>query len=279
MSGPPSLSVIVSTYEWPEALDAVLRALAEQSDPDFDLVVADDGSGPETAAVVDRWRSRFGDRLRHVAQVDEGYRLARVKNLGALAAEGDFLVLIDGDAVPRRGFVRALRRSAMPGWFVAGKRLELSRELTERALAGRLPLYRWSLARWAVLERGGAKPMLALTSRDRRRPGREGLPDFAPHARRYGFLLGIFRDDFVRVNGYDTRYREWGEEDVDLAVRLHRLRLRCGWPGPHGTLLHLWHPIRKDGVRPNAALLAETEASDRIEAVEGLRELAAQPSA
>lgn len=267
-----SLSVVVSTYEWPEALDAVLFGLSEQADADFDVVVADDGSGPATAAVVERWGEAFGERLRHVHQEDEGFRLARVKNLGAVAARGDFLAMIDGDAIPRRGFVAAIRAAAVPGWFVAGKRLELDRDLSARVLAERVPVHRWSLARWAR-ERRHASPLAALTARDRRRPGREGLPEFVPHGNRYGLLFGVWRSDLEAANGFDVRYEEWGEEDVDLAVRLHRLGLRCGWPGPQGTLLHLWHETRKGG-RPNAPLLEETRTSDRVKAVVGLRELA-----
>ena len=246
-----TISVIVATYEWPEALDAVLYSLSEQSDPDFEVVVADDGSGPETTATVERWRDTFGERLRHVRQDDAGYRLARVKNLGVGAAGGDFLAMIDGDSVPRRGFVEAIRKSALPGWFLGGKRLELSRELSERVLAERVPVHRWSLARW-LRERGNASPLAALTPRDRRRPGRDGLPEFVPHTERYGFLFGVRREDFERVNGFDMRYEGWGEEDIDLAVRLRRLGLRCGWPGPQGTLLHLWHESRKVHARTSA---------------------------
>ena len=268
----PRLSVVVATYEWPAALNAVLWALSEQSDSGFDVVVSDDGSGPETAAVVDRWRERFGARLAYARQSDEGYRLARARNLGALKAQGDFIVFIDGDTVPRRHFVRAMRRSAVPGWFVCSKRLLLSRGLTARVLADPLPIHRWSAARWASTGRGQAQPLSTLTPRDRRRPGRSGLPEFVPHADGYGFLLGVGRGDFARVNGYDARYRGWGEEDIDLAVSLQRLGLRCGWPGPQGTLLHLWHESRK-GPRPNLGLLEETRASDRVEAVLGLREV------
>ena len=268
-----TLSVVVATYEWPEALHALLLGLADQSNQDFDVVVADDGSGPDTAAVVSDWRSRL--RLTHVRQDDEGYRLARVRNLGSRAASGDYLVFVDGDVVPRRNFVRALRRAALPGWFVAGKRLLLGRELTERVLADRLPIHRWSLAHWALHGGRSAGPLLALTARDRRRPGRAGLPEFVPHADGYGFLLGLSRADFERVNGYDARFAGWGGEDVDMAVRLRRAGLRCGWAGPQGTLLHLWHETRKPPARPNDALLAETEASDRLEALEGLHELAA----
>jgi GT2 family glycosyltransferase len=114
---------------------------------------------------------------------------------------------------------------------------------------------------------------VALTPRDRRRPGREGLPEFVPHADGYGFLLGVARSDFERVNGYEARFSGWGGEDLDMAVRLRRAGLRCGWPGPQSTLLHLWHETRKQRAPENTALLAETEAGDRIEAVDGMRQI------
>ena len=264
------LSVVVDTYEWPQALHAVLGGLADQSDRDFDVVVADDGSGPETAALVVAWKQHL--RLAHVRQNDDGYRLARVRNLGARETAGDYLVFVNSDTVPRRHFVRAMRGAALPGWFLAGKRLLLSRGLTDRTLADQLPIQRWSLPHWA-LHHEQVDSLRALTPRDRRRPGRNGLPDFVPQADGYGFLLGVSRADFQRVNGYDARFAGWGGEDVDMAVRLRRAGLRCGWAGPHSTLLHLWHETRKPPSRPNNALLAETETSDRVEAVEGLREL------
>ena len=182
-------------------------------------------------------------------------------------------MFIDGDTVPRRRFVESVRQALVPGWFLAGKRLLLDPELTRRVLAERIPVQRWSLPHWA-LHHDHAQPLRALTARDRRRPGRNGLPEFVPHADGYGFLLGISRTDFERVNGYDTRFAGWGGEDVDMAVRLRRAELRCGWAGPQSTLLHLWHETRKPAERPNDPLLRETEASGRIEAVEGLRELA-----
>lgn len=267
-----TVSFVVATYEWPEALEAVLRGLEAQSDRDFEIVVADDGSRPATAELVRACSAHLP--LLHVRQEDEGYRLARVRNLGARAASGDYLVFLDGDVVPRRHFVREVRRSAIEGWFVAGKRLQLDAALTGRVLTDRIPIQRWSLPHWA-LHYEHARPLVALTGRDRRRPWRAGLPEFAPHADGYGFLLGVSRADFERVNGYDTRFAGWGGEDVDMAVRLRRAGLRCGWPGPQSTLLHLWHETRKPAERPNDPLLLETEASDRIDAVEGLRELEA----
>jgi len=152
----------------------------------------------------------------------------------------------------------------------------LSEGLTARALEQRLPIHRWTLARWAVRGRREIPSLHALTPRDRRRPWRSGLPDFEPFGGGFGFFLGVARSDFGAVNGYDARFHGWGYEDHDIAVRLRRLGLRSGWAGPRSTVLHLWHPNLKaeSDLATNVALLAETESGDRVEAVEGLREVA-----
>jgi len=274
-AGSPRLAIIVSTYEWPAALNAVLRAFAEQSDSTFTLVVADDGSGPETTAVVDVWRSRFGERLIHVWQPDEGFRLARVLNLGSLAVEADYLAFMHGESIPRHHFVRAIRSCIQPGWFIAGRRVDASAVLTERILAKQLPVHRWGLLAWLRWRRHVGS-LLVLTRRDRRRVGARGFPEFVPHDRTYGYLLGVDRRDFDRVNGYDMRFEGWGEEDVDIAVRLRRLGLRCGHAGPDGTLIHLSHESDVPVERENWYLLQATERSDRTEAIAGVRELARQ---
>lgn len=265
------LSVVVSTFEWPQALDAVLRALFVQSDPDFDVVVADDGSGRETAALIERWQEGFGDRLTHSWHEDEGFRAARARNLGARASAARQLVFLDGDCVPRRDFVRAARAGALPGWYGVGRRLLLSPELTQQVLDQELPVHHWSTARW-LPKRRNRTGIAVLTPRDRRKVGRRGVPEFVPDNNAYSPLV-VTAADFESVNGYDMRYEGWGEEDVDLAVRLGRLGLRCGHLGSSGTVLHLWHRSRVAAERPNWWLLQETKRGDALEAVEGLREL------
>ena len=278
------LSVVVATYEWPEALDAALAALADERDGAVEVVVADDGSRAATRSVVEHWQDAFGDALHHVRQEDEGWRQSRARNVAALKARGDFLVFIDGDCLVRRGFVAAVRKAALPNWFLAGKRLHLSPELSERVLDEHVPVWRWSAARWVLRtprelvtsHREAARPGVLLPVRDRRRPWRPSQPEFSPPYDAYGFFMGVSRSDFEHVNGFDSRFEGWAGEDVDLAVRLRRSGVRCGWPGPRATLLHLWHPPKKGTMRSNTPLVAETTQSDRIEAVVGLRELSAE---
>lgn len=271
----PAISVVVTTYEYPRALDVVLRALSEQSEDDFEVVVADDGSGEETAAVVAGWTRVFGDRLRHVWRPHDGARVARARNLGATAARGSHVAFLDGDCVPRRHLLRALRRSSLPGWFAATYRFDLSPELTSKILDERLSPERWGIATWARRLGRSHGSLFWLTPRDRRVVGRTRRPDFGPPLNNYGFVL-VSRSDLERVNGYDMRYEDWGGEDHDISIRLRRLGLRCGWPGPQAALFHLWHESRKD-TRSYKQTLRETGASDRVEAVVGLRELAREP--
>jgi glycosyltransferase involved in cell wall biosynthesis len=286
-SSAPSVSVVVTTYEWPAALDVLLRALSEQDDDDFEVVVADDGSGPETADVVASWRDRGAFSVQHRWQPDDGWRKPRVLNLGALGSKGQYLVFVDGDSIPRTTFLRAIRRAMLQGWFVASKRLHLSPSLSQRVLDEHRAVWRWSAARWVVgaprevfrTERESGRVGVLLPIRDRRRPWRAGESEFSAPYDAYGFCFGVWREDFERVNGFDLRFGSWGGEDVDLAVRLRRAGLRCGWPGAGATLLHLWHAKRKGREKSNTPLLDETTQSDRIEAVVGLRELAAELAA
>ena len=101
------ISVIVATYNRPDALDAVLRSLERQSDTDFEVLVADDGSTPPTKELIDAWQPRFNGRLHHVWHPDDGFRLAEIRNRAILVASGDYCIFLDGDCIARTDFVAA----------------------------------------------------------------------------------------------------------------------------------------------------------------------------
>jgi glycosyltransferase involved in cell wall biosynthesis len=115
-----SLSVVVSTYDRPAFLEKVLRGYAVQSDKDFELLVADDGSGPETAALIARARLSTGLSIVHVWHCHQGFRKSLILNRAIAAASGDYLVFTDGDCIPREDLVATHRRLARRGRYVAG---------------------------------------------------------------------------------------------------------------------------------------------------------------
>ena len=142
------ISVVVTTYNREDALDAVMRSLARQIDSDFEVLVADDGSGPATARLIKVWQTKVRFRIEHVWHDDLGFRAAEIRNRAILASHGAYCVFLDGDCIVRPDFVAAHRRLAEPGFFVTGNRVLLSRELTEMVLREKLTPETWGLATW-----------------------------------------------------------------------------------------------------------------------------------
>jgi glycosyltransferase involved in cell wall biosynthesis len=266
------ISVIVTTYNRQDALDAVLRSLSRQADAGFEIIVADDGSRPATARVVETWRERMPERLRHVWQEDRGFRAAEARNRAIAASAGSYCVFLDGDCVARPDFVAAHRGLAEPGYFVTGNRVLLSSALSERILADGLEPETWRLGQLLAQRRSGnlnrVAPLLGLPLGPLRKLG----------GRRWqgarSCNVACFRDDLARVDGFDAAFTGWGLEDSDLFVRLIRAGVRRK-DGRFATgVLHLWHPESERSRLPdNQEKLDLVLQDDRLRALQGLSSL------
>jgi glycosyltransferase involved in cell wall biosynthesis len=268
------ISVVVATYNREDALDAVLRGLSRQTDQAFEVLVADDGSGRGTEEVVSHWSARGAFSLAHVRHEDHGFRLAEIRNRAIVKSAGSVCVFLDGDCIPRPGFIAAHRRLAAPGWFVAGNRILLGQALTARVLRERLEPERWTLGQWMGHRlRGGVNRLLPLVSLPLG-PLRRLGPAAWRSAR--GTNLAIRRDDLARVDGFDATFNGWGREDSDIMVRLIRAGVRRK-DGRYATaVLHLWHPdFDRSRLPENERKLADVIAGDRVRALRGLSALAA----
>lgn len=267
------ISVIVTTYRREDALAAVLRSLGRQSDRDFEVLVADDGSGPETAQLVEEWKPQVGRRLVHVWHEDRGFRAAEIRNRAVLLARGDYCVFLDGDCLVRPGFIAAHRRLAEPGWFVSGNRVLLSREETARVLRDRLEPERWSALQWLAARAGARVNRVSALMRLPLGPLRKLRAHAWQGARSCN--LAMWRSDFERVDGFDADYSGWGKEDSDIIVRLLHAGVRRKDGNFAVGVIHLWHP-EADRARlgDNERRLAAAILDNRIRARRGLSALA-----
>jgi glycosyltransferase involved in cell wall biosynthesis len=263
------ISLIVSTYNRDDALDAVLRALSRQTDRHFEIVVADDGSGPATADVVRKWMGKTSVPVKHVWHEDRGFRLADIRNRGILASAGAYIIFLDGDCIARGDFVAAHRHLAESGWFVTGTRILLSPDLTNRILQHGLEPESWALSHWLVRrtrrEVNRISPLLGL------RLGR--LRKLTPSRWRgaRGSNMAFWRKDLEKVDGFDTSFQGWGREDSDIFIRL--IRSGVGRKdGRYATgVLHLWHrEADRSALAENDRQLEEVLHADRITARRGL---------
>jgi glycosyltransferase involved in cell wall biosynthesis len=241
--------LIVTTYNWPEALHLTLASIARQTLPPDEIVVADDGSGPATREVVDRWRA-VGLPLEHVWQEDAGFRLARSRNRAIAAASAGYLLLVDGDMVLHPQFVADHVRCARPDCFIQGARPQLSAATTAE-----------------LLRRGDGSSVGALTPGLERRAYalRSALLSrmFSRTRDTLGGVQGcnqsFWRSHVIQVNGYDERFTAWGPEDREFVARLLHIGVRRRHVRHLAIAFHLHHASRKPTApNPFDRLLLET---------------------
>jgi glycosyltransferase involved in cell wall biosynthesis len=263
------ISVIVTTYNRADALDASLRALAHQSDRNFEIIVADDGSGPETGRVVKRWASHVLVPVKHVWHEHDDFRGGAIRNRGIRASAGRYCIFLDGDCLAHVNFVATHRKLAEPGWFVAGNRILLSRELTESVLAGGRVAETWNIGE-LVRERlrGGVNRLLPAMHLPLG-PLRKLNNNDWTGAKTCNLAVAV--SDLERIDGFDMAYVGWGLEDSDLVVRL----LHAGVHRKDGRfatgVLHLWHPdADRSRLTENDARLGEVLSGRRTQAKRGL---------
>lgn len=272
-----TISVIVTTYNRPDALTAVLRALLDQTDRNFEVIVADDGSTNATRTAVQSLQAALPvagpKRLIHAWQPDDGFRASAARNLGVFSSRGDYLIFLDGDCVPRPNFVERHRLIAERGYMVSGSRVLLSERLTKSLLstanvtsAHARPMSYWLAQRLS----GNTNKFFPLIC----------LPDSpVRHYRSVKWSrikscnLAIWRDDFESVNGFDESFVGWGHEDADLVLRLARFGVRRKGGAFSTEVFHLWHrEYSRNTESENRVRVEERMKSGLIEAEAGLRD-------
>ena len=226
------ISLVVNTFNQPDYLARVLAAVARQSSPPEEVLLADDGSAEPTRELFARWAAAQKFRAAHLWQPHEGFRRAQILNRSIAAATGDCLVFLDGDTVPHPEFIADHRRLARRGFFVQG----------HRALIGQ------KAAVWFGLNDFAA---------DRRRAIFSGQVSGLKNAFRWPFALcavrehlrgirgcnlAVWREDLIRSNGYNEDFTGWGREDSELAVRLMNAGRRRLDVRGRAVCFHLWHP-------------------------------------
>lgn len=265
------ISVVITTYNRSDALALVLRGLTQQTDQNFEVVVADDGSTEAHRRTIEAAARASGLRVTHVWHPDVGFTVSQVRNLGVASAKGSYLILLDGDCVPEVDFIARHRQLAQPGCFVNGSRVLLNAAFTQRAIAGQLPIAGHSAGFW--LRRRLAGEASKLT-------GLVRLPDWRrrqqPHFVWKGIRscnMALWRKDYEAVNGFDETFVGWGHEDADFVLRLHNAGLvrKNGFCATE--VYHLWHPEAsrtREGF--NADTVRQREKSGQVRSTIGYQE-------
>jgi glycosyltransferase involved in cell wall biosynthesis len=253
----PKASIILATYNWPEALSLSLQSLAQQTEIDFEVVIADDGSKSETTDLIANFKATSPFALHHEWQEDVGFRKSKILNKAIQRAQGAYLIFLDGDCIVQPDYVAQHFKLAESGVMVTGSRILLEQKLTfELCDAGR-----WSYSEWIKKSFGYRLtgqinkwlPLMIKWPNVELRKYRKFV-----WSRIKGCNMAAWRSDVVAMNGFDEALEGWGHEDADFVFRLQQrgvVRKSGAWAT---EVLHLWHKtLSKENAAKNAALVRE----------------------
>lgn len=228
------VSLIISTYNRPDALKVCLDSVFHQTVLPDEIIIGDDGSGEETGRLIRLMKELSPVPVVHVWHEDKGFRLAMMRNKSVAAATGDYIIEIDGDIFLHPCFVEDHLREARRGCYVKGGRTDLGRKLTDEICSsGRVRGIHW----WTKgIERKAENAFRCVWL------ARLLAPVYRRnHSSALGCNMSFYRDDFIRINGYDEFYEGWGGEDSDLGCRLQLAGLKKRYLKFAGIVYHLWH--------------------------------------
>lgn len=209
MNSTPSVALLISTYNWPEALELVLESIVLQKVLPFEILIADDGSGPQTAFVIESFSNRLNVPIKHIWHEDTGFRKTIILNKAIRASVCDYIIQIDGDIILHPSFIQDHILEAERGCYIKGSRTLLSEKRTEVLLKKKAT----SISVFSKGQRNRFNsfymPLLAPLLRVKRKRSH----DFR------GCNCAFWKSDFVEVNGYNNSLSGWGHEDIELAAR------------------------------------------------------------
>ncbi|WP_234733541.1 glycosyltransferase family 2 protein [Tellurirhabdus bombi] len=227
-------TLIISTYNWPEALHLCLLSVCRQSVLPDEVIVADDGSTIETYSLIERMKAHFPIPLIHVWQEDEGFQLAKIRNKAIARASHEYIIQVDGDLILHKHFVQDHLDLSKPGTFITGSRVLMNDKLSERLL-------RTKKTSTGILALGISNH----TNRFQIKFLRDYFADrYKPNDinKLRGCNMAFWRADLIRINGYNEEFYGWGKEDNDIAARLMNAGLKKRTIKFGGIVFHMYHP-------------------------------------
>lgn len=257
-------SVIISTFNSPKWLEKVLYGYNNQTYRDFEVVIADDGSGPETKALLETIQKEVFFPIQHVWHIDDGFRKCVILNKAILASKGEYLIMTDGDCIPRKNFVENHVKYREEGYFLSGGYFMLPMPISK--LITKEDIYTGRAFRLSWLRKNGLN---ASFKNNKLKPGflrPRLLNRITPTTPSWnGHNASGWKADILAVNGFDERM-QYGGEDRELGERLINNGIKPKQIRYSAIVLHLDHArgyVKEEMIIKNREIRRTTESEKR----------------
>jgi len=250
-----SVALIISTYNWPQALNQTLRSFANQTILPNEVLIADDGSDERTVNLIQEFQTIHPTlNIKHVWHEDNGFRLAAIRNKAIRMAQSDYIIQIDGDIIMDKNFIADHLSIKAIGYFVTGSRLLLGKKITEVLLESEkvnIADLRWKGKNFFNTLR---IPFLMRLLQNTYKTKGKHL-DYVK-----GCNMAFWKSDLYLVNGYDESFIGWGREDSDICIRLINAGVKKKFIKFCAVQYHLHHPLAsRDQFEANDILIEQNK--------------------
>ena len=225
------LTLIITTYNWPESLLLVIESIKRQTILPDEVIIADDGSAKETKDLINNFKKDTDLNIIHSWQEDMGFRASRSRNNAIFKSSGDYIVLIDGDTILHTNFVKDHIANAESGFFVQGSRALLSEKQTKKALVEKIVNFSFFSSELKNRKNAIYSKLLSsiFSSKKNHLHGIKSCN------------MAFYRKDCININGFNNDFVGWGREDSEFVVRLINSGVKRKSVRFNAIQFHLWH--------------------------------------
>jgi glycosyltransferase involved in cell wall biosynthesis len=249
MKAYPSCALIATTYNWPEALELILLSVLNQTVFPNEVIIADDGSREDTKQLIDDFKKKFPVPLIHVWHEDNGFQKTKILNKAIAAAQSDYIIQIDGDIIINKNFIKDHLTHAQKGQFLFGSRVNIKKVFLKELFIKKKIYFNF-------FSKGIKKRFRTI-----RIPIYTNFikQNHVVSSKLRGCNMSFWKDDIIKINGYNEKFIGWGCDDYELGYRLHSYGIAGRRLKFSGIVYHIFHPeLSKSNTANNEIIQKET---------------------
>ncbi|MES2419578.1 MAG: glycosyltransferase family 2 protein [Bacteroidota bacterium] len=229
----PKCTLMIATYNWPDALYLCLMSVLSQSHLPDEIIIADDGSTASTKDLIDKISLQTPVPVVHIWHPDKNFQLSSIRNKAILAAQYEYIIQIDGDIILNKYFIYDHLHMAAKKSFICGSRVSLTSKISTALLKHKNYTPKLKDISLGYIMNAIRLPFFSplLTNRYKRKQ---------LHVVR-GCNMSFWREDLISINGYNEDITGWGAEDSEIAIRLMNLSIKKRFLKFAGIMFHIYH--------------------------------------
>jgi glycosyltransferase involved in cell wall biosynthesis len=255
------ISLLISTYNWQDALELVMKSAIMQTVLPEEIIIADDGSSDETKVLIEQFKQKTTIPVHHVWQEDLGFRKSKILNKAIAQAKGDYIIQIDGDCIMNKYFVQDHLRAARKGIYLYGSRVNILPDFVVAIFGKKLIDFNFFSNEIKNKSRSLHIPILSNFYKTHDNISKKFR----------GCNVSYWRDDFIAVNGYNEDFEGWGREDSDLVIRMGNNGIKAKRLRYAGIVFHIHHKVNsKEKFKLNDKMQNETISNKTIRITNGI---------